>query len=69
MAVNSIDPSAAGAEPASGETEFNAAVDSATGMTDEEFTDTMITGAITVAGQMIIMPKANEILNEGMSDE
>lgn len=33
------------------------------------FEDALITGAITVGGQMIIMPRANDILGEVMSDE
>ena len=35
----------------------------------EGFEDALITGAITVGGQMIIMPRANDILGEVMSDD
>lgn len=35
----------------------------------EGFDDALISGAITVGGQMIMMPRANDILGEAMSDE
>ncbi len=54
----------------SGEAAFDAAVNNAQGseMTPE-LEDMMIEGAISIGGQMIIMPRANDILNEAMSDE
>ncbi|MCY1187798.1 hypothetical protein D9M73_288250 [compost metagenome] len=71
MSINSVDPSAITDSPTGGaEQTFNAALDGASGqLSDAEFTDQLISGAVTVAGQMIIMPRANEMLNEAMSDE
>ncbi|ENA29751.1 MULTISPECIES: hypothetical protein [Pseudomonas] len=69
MATAPIDNSSTGSVTNSEQT-FDAALESSdTGMTDEEFTQQLVDGAVTVAGQMIIMPRANEILNEAMSDE
>ncbi|MCT8945776.1 hypothetical protein AB4P95_08875 [Pseudomonas sp. A1437] len=70
MSINAIDPSAINESPAGrDEQQFDAALDGASGLSDAEFTDQLISGAVTVAGQMIIMPRANEMLNEAMSDE
>jgi hypothetical protein len=70
MSVSPIDTNLApgGASP---EAKFNAAVDNAKGseMTDAEFTDALITQAVTIGGQFIIMPKAQEMLNDAMSDD
>ncbi|PRD41750.1 hypothetical protein C5748_20025 [Phyllobacterium phragmitis] len=53
-----------------GEAAFDAAVDNAQqGEMTPELEEMMIEGAITIGGQMIIMPRANDILNEAMSDE
>lgn len=53
-----------------GEAAFDAAVNNAqSGEMTPELEDMMIEGAITIGGQMIIMPRANDILNEAMSDE
>ncbi|MDH2326589.1 hypothetical protein QCN27_06885 [Cereibacter sp. SYSU M97828] len=54
----------------SGEADFNKAVENAQGgeMTPE-LEQMMVEGAVTIGGQMIIMPRANDILNEAMSDE
>lgn len=53
-----------------GEAAFDAALNKALG---SDFTPEMeaifIQGAITVGGQMIMMPRANDILGEAMSDE
>jgi hypothetical protein len=69
MATVPVDNSGAG-NVGNNEQTFDAALESSdTGMTDEEFTQQLVDGAVTVAGQMIIMPRANEILNEAMSDE
>jgi len=53
-----------------GEAAFDAALDNAQngGMTPE-LEQMMIENAITIGGQMIIMPRANDILNEAMSDD
>ncbi|MDF2491204.1 MAG: hypothetical protein K0S77_3826 [Pseudomonas sp.] len=69
MATTAIDPTLDPSAASDGEAQFNAALDSSTELTDAEFTDQLVSGAVTVAGQMIIMPKANEMLNEAMSDE
>jgi hypothetical protein len=42
---------------------------SKTEMSDEEFNDALITQAVTIGGQFIIMPKAQEMLNEAQSSE
>jgi hypothetical protein len=53
-----------------GEAAFDAAINNAqSGEMTPEIEEMMIEGAITVGGQMIIMPRANDILNEAMSDE
>ncbi|MGK9065300.1 hypothetical protein [Stutzerimonas chloritidismutans] len=68
MAVNPVDNSVT--TPTSPEAEFNAAVDNAeTELTDAEFEEQMIAGAITIGGQFILMPMAQNILNEAMSGE
>lgn len=69
MATNAIDPNLDPSAGTDGEAQFNVALDSSTELTDAEFTDQLVSGAVTVAGQIIIMPKANEMLNEAMSDE
>ena len=69
MSVSPVDSStpSVGASP---EAKFNAAVDkSKTEMSDEEFNDALITQAVTIGGQFIIMPKAQEMLNEAQSSE
>lgn len=56
--------------PTSSEAQFNAAVDNAKSeLSDEEFTDALITQAVTIGGQFIIMPRAQEILNESQSSD
>ncbi|KKX26171.1 hypothetical protein [Rhizobium sp. LC145] len=53
-----------------GEAAFDAALNNAqSGEMTPEMEEMMIEGAITIGGQMIIMPRANDILNEAMSDE
>ncbi len=55
---------------ASSEAQFNAAVDNAKSeLSDQELTDALITQAVTIGGQFIIMPRAQEILNEAQSDD
>lgn len=52
------------------EAQFNAAVNkSKTEMSDDELTETLVTQAVTIGGQFIIMPKAQEMLNEAQSSE
>jgi hypothetical protein len=69
MSVTPID-STATTTSATSEAQFNAAVDkSKTEMSDEEFNDALITQAVTIGGQFIIMPKAQEMLNEAQSSE
>jgi hypothetical protein len=38
-------------------------------MSDDELTEALITQAVTIGGQFIIMPKAQEMLNEAQSSE
>ncbi len=52
------------------EAQFNAAVDNAKSeLSDEELTEALTTQAVTIGGQFIIMPRAQEILNEAQSDD
>ena len=53
------------------EAQFNAAVDKSKEAepTDEELTEALITQSITIGGQFIIMPRAQEILNEAQSSD
>lgn len=56
--------------PAPNEAAFDAAVQNAqSGEMTPELEEMMVEGAITIGGQMILMPRANDILNEAMSDE
>ena len=69
MSIAPIDSSIS-TPPASAEAKFNAAVDkSKDEMSDEDFTEALITQAVTIGGQFIIMPKAQEMLNEAQSSE
>lgn len=36
---------------------------------DAKFNDALITQAVTIGGQFIIMPKMQELLNDAMSDD
>lgn len=67
--ISGVD-SVSGASASNGEAAFDAALENAQngGMTPE-LEEMMIEGAVTIGGQMIIMPRANDILNEAMSDE
>lgn len=51
------------------EAQFNAAVDSSTEMTDEQLTNELVSQGVIIGGQFILMPKAQEMLNEAMSDD
>lgn len=69
MAVTPIDPSA-GAGGGTPEAKFNAAVDNAQGGADDpEFTEALISQAIVIGGQFILVPKMMEIFNESMSSD
>lgn len=67
--VSGVDPVSA-SSAINGKTTFDAALDNAQngGMTPE-LEQIMIEKAITVAGPMLIMPRATDILNEAMSDD
>ncbi|MEG5266157.1 hypothetical protein TRP66_17840 [Pseudomonas sp. JDS28PS106] len=53
------------------EAKFNAAVDNAeqSAADDAEFNDALISQAVIIGGQFIIMPRAQEILKEAQSDD
>ena len=69
MAVSPIDPTA-GSSAGSPEAKFNDAVDNAqSGVDDPEFAEAMVSQAVVIGGQFIIMPKAMEIFNEAMSSD
>lgn len=69
MSVTPIDSTSSNV-PSVSEAKFNAAVDkSKTEMSDEELTTALVQQAVTVGGQFIIMPKAQEMLNEAQSSE
>jgi hypothetical protein len=68
MAVNPIDNSVIATDTS--EAQFNAAVEkSEAELSDDALNEQLITGAIKIGGQFIIMPMANNILNEAMSGE
>lgn len=51
-------------------TQFDNAVnDAMQDLSDEALLKELVEGAVKAAGSMLIMPKANEILNEVMSDD
>lgn len=71
-----VNPVSGAGDPAeiSGQAEFEGALESARAAAAEDelpegFEDMMIEGMVTAGGQMIIMPRANEILGEVMSDD
>lgn len=67
--ISGVDPVSV-TTASNGEAAFDAAVENAQqGEMTPELEEMMIEGAITIGGQMIIMPRANDILNEAMSDE
>jgi hypothetical protein len=70
MAISPIDSSTTDVTSTS-EAQFNTAVENSKSaeMTDDELTETLITQAVTIGGQFIIMPKAQEILNEAQSSD
>lgn len=70
MSVSPID-SIQGPGAVSSEAKFNAALNNAkdSKLNDEEFNEALITQAVTIGGQFIIMPKAQEMLNEAQADD
>lgn len=73
MAIPPVSGSESAAVAPNDEAAFDVAVQNAQENQGNEMTpeleEMMIEGAITIGGQMIIMPRANDILNEAMSDE
>jgi hypothetical protein len=68
MSVSPIDSTSSASSTS--EAQFNAAVDkSQAELSDEELTEALVTQAVTIGGQFIIMPKAQEMLNEAQSSE
>ncbi|MGZ9706940.1 hypothetical protein ACXX81_13060 [Pseudomonas sp. GNP013] len=68
MSVSPVDSSTQVTPTA--EVQFNAAVDkSKSQMSEDELTEALVNQAVTVGGQFIIMPKAQEMLNEAQSSE
>lgn len=65
MAVNSVDGASAG--QVNSADDFAEALNSA--QNDEELMDQMISLAIVLGGQFIIMPRAQEILKEAQADD
>ncbi|WP_415845273.1 hypothetical protein ACMYUJ_00075 [Stutzerimonas zhaodongensis] len=65
MAVNSVDGASAG--HVNSADDFAEALNSA--QNDEELMDQMISQAIVLGGQFIIMPRAQEILKEAQADD
>jgi hypothetical protein len=53
------------------EAKFNAALNNAeqSAADDAEFNDALISQAVVIGGQFIIMPRAQEILKEAQSDD
>jgi hypothetical protein len=73
MAVTAVDSSFAASETP--EAKFNAALDKAAAdpepdpIDDPKFSDALVTNAVTIGGQFIIMPMAQNILNDAQSDD
>jgi hypothetical protein len=65
MAVNPVDGATAG--QVNSADDFAEALNSA--QNDEELMDQMITQAIVLGGQFIIMPRAQDILKEAQADD
>lgn len=71
-----VNPVSGASDPSeiSGQAEFEGALESARAAAAEDdlpegFEDAMVEGMVVAGGQMIIMPRANEILGEVMSDD
>ncbi|MFG3452274.1 hypothetical protein [Stutzerimonas stutzeri] len=64
MAVNPVGDSVS---PQGGEAEFDSAVQNA--KQDDALVEQMTAKAVLIGAQFILMPRAQEILNEAMSDE
>lgn len=65
MAVSSVDGNSTVENTP--EAEFDQALENA--QAEEELTDSMITQAIILGGQFLIMPRAQEILKEATADD
>ena len=70
MSVTSVDSNIDVSSNAQ-ESKFNAALDNAeqSAADDAEFNDALISQAVVIGGQFIIMPRAQEILKEAQSDD
>lgn len=70
MSVTSVDSSIEVSSNTQ-EAKFNAALDNAeqSAADDAEFNDALISQAVVIGGQFIIMPRAQEILKEAQSDD
>lgn len=67
MSVTPVDSTIPGsADP---QTQFDSAVNASSEMTDEELTNELVSQGVIIGGQFILMPKAQEMLNEAMSDD
>jgi actin-related protein len=66
MAVNPIDSTQSTTDT---QAKFEAAVDSSTQMSDQDLTNELVSQGVIIGGQFILMPKAQEMLNEAMSDD
>ncbi|MCJ8141073.1 hypothetical protein [Falsirhodobacter halotolerans] len=70
MAISPVSGSDAAASATTGETAFDTAIQNAqSNEMTPEMEEMMGEGMIKVGGQMIMMPLANDILKEAMSDE
>lgn len=72
MSINPVDTSVItdGSSAAVNERTFDEAIENAQNeLSEADFNELLIVGAVQVGGQMILMPRATEILNEAMSDE
>ncbi|MFF7707079.1 hypothetical protein [Pseudomonas sp. NPDC007930] len=66
MAVTPVDSTQSSTDT---QAQFDAAVDSSSEMTDEELTNELVSQGVIIGGQFILMPKAQEMLNDAMSDD
>lgn len=68
MAVTPIDTP--GSTPSSAEARFDAALDKSQDVSDDpSFQEALVNQAVLIGGQFIIMPKAQEMLNEAQSSD
>lgn len=70
MNISPIDNQKVGSPSSDDVQKFDAAVEQAgQELSDSEFSDLLLEGAVSAAAPMLIMPKVNEILSEAMSDD